>query len=75
MRKQTKFNCMKCGKVIDYHPIRLTKKFHDEKETYGAYHTDRNIDLCDECFAIFERWIEGGNKNAKSRSKVVRSNA
>lgn len=71
--KRKVYYCCVCHKTFNNsHPIRLVKQLHDEKETYGAYHNERNYDFCNDCFRALMLFLKkrrdelvGGEKNGK----------
>ena len=53
-----KYKCDMCGKVLEYRPKRVGVNSYNTKKQ--LYVLDFNLDLCDNCYTIFNKWLKKG---------------
>ncbi len=57
--------CDRCGK--EFSPLKIIDGY---KVYHGAYHVAKNnicFDLCEKCCDELTKWVEGGNKDDRSK--------
>lgn len=58
------YECDICHRVIDYKPTRLVKQKYGFNPQYPSQYTMIcNYNFCDDCYQIFQRWINKHRKN------------
>jgi hypothetical protein len=55
---EPKYKCDMCRKTLDYRPTRVSVNTYNTKKQ--VYSVDFNIDLCYNCYNIFNKWVKKG---------------